>query len=186
MKSTLIFTLFFSALITSMPSGLSIRQDNGEFDDLTIKPMTFIGPVEVGRPNVTFTGDAQSIYDQILRVNPNYDPSAFPGHEETQSITEAALAKRTLSKRDNIVCMQHGNMIFQSDLACLPQLIMLDNIKGYCMVDARACVRTACGDSCGIWLCNNNYVPIGVDCPLLRATQRKLCINARSGIMMGW
>lgn len=44
----------------------------------TVPDMTFTGPIHVGGPNVTFTGTAQSVYQQIHAENPDYNPWKFP------------------------------------------------------------------------------------------------------------
>ncbi|GKT44629.1 uncharacterized protein ColSpa_04810 [Colletotrichum spaethianum] len=42
--------------------------------------MSFTGPVTVGGPNVTLHGDASSIYEQILALNPSFDARTFENH----------------------------------------------------------------------------------------------------------
>jgi hypothetical protein len=49
---------------------------------LPIGEMSFFGPVIPGRPNVTLYGTAESIYKQVLELNPNHDPWDFPGYKE--------------------------------------------------------------------------------------------------------
>lgn len=42
--------------------------------------MEWEGPVFVGGPEVTLHGTAKSIYEQILKLNPSYDPWLFPDY----------------------------------------------------------------------------------------------------------
>ncbi|KAK4448450.1 hypothetical protein QBC34DRAFT_381361 [Podospora aff. communis PSN243] len=156
-------------LVVSSPSRLDLRQEDGVPEGYTIQPLVFTGRIEADGPNVTLSGDAQSIYNQILELNPNYDPTVFPEYIANQQIAADAMARKrsdagALFKRDRIEC-GHGERISQSDLACPPQLRMLNNIQGLCEVGARACARTACGNQCGVWLCNDNTFPVGVWCP---------------------
>ncbi len=77
--------------------------------------MTFAGHAIVGGPNVTLTGTAQSIYEQLLEINPSYNPWAFPKYREqmarkgfTQDNFADALSgpqrgANTLKKRDGVI-----------------------------------------------------------------------------------
>lgn len=56
---------------------------------LPLSEMSFTGPVTVGGPNVTLHGDASSIYDQILALNPEFDASAFGGAGSVERGLEA-------------------------------------------------------------------------------------------------
>lgn len=62
---------------------------------LPLSEMIFTGPVTVGGPNVTLHGDASSIYEQILAINPEFDASAFEGPASGSS--EGSLEARQVS-----------------------------------------------------------------------------------------
>ncbi|CAI4220186.1 unnamed protein product [Parascedosporium putredinis] len=38
-----------------------------------IPPLLWTGQIEIGGDNVTLTGSAEEIYNQIVAINPNYD-----------------------------------------------------------------------------------------------------------------
>ncbi|KAL2880760.1 hypothetical protein SGCOL_003787 [Colletotrichum sp. CLE4] len=82
------FTVAGLALLAS--AVIAATSDNGleyrtaeEVKDklLPISEMTFTGPVTVGGPNVTLHGDASSIYEQILALNPSFNAEDFQESE---------------------------------------------------------------------------------------------------------
>lgn len=44
--------------------------------------MVFKGPAFVGGPNITLSGTSKSVYEQLLKINPKYDPWAFPDYQK--------------------------------------------------------------------------------------------------------
>lgn len=80
--------------------------------------MEFVGPITPGGPDVTLSGSAKDIYDQIMELNPSYDVFDFPGYAEdleAQGFTRENLdtpdlitrnptlaARDALAKRDNV------------------------------------------------------------------------------------
>lgn len=76
--------------------------------------MTFVGQIEVNGPNITLQGDAKSIYEQVLKLNPNYDPNDFPEYRERNRnrksmaalTSPAEKSPLSLTKRDSVSVFQ--------------------------------------------------------------------------------
>jgi hypothetical protein len=68
--------------------------------------MVVTGPVFVGGPDVTFTGTAESVYHQILELNPNYNAWDFPEYQKKMAergVTREAYEAPGISKRSNVL-----------------------------------------------------------------------------------
>jgi hypothetical protein len=80
-----------------------------ELDQETTKTaasMVVTGPVFVGGPDVTFTGTAESVYHQILELNPDYNAWDFPEYQEKMAergVTREAYETTGISKRSNVL-----------------------------------------------------------------------------------
>ncbi|KAI9369596.1 hypothetical protein BJX61DRAFT_545413, partial [Aspergillus egyptiacus] len=101
-----IAALTATATASALPSkGYHVAQAR-DVDIASVSDLVFTGPVYPGGPNITLTGTAQSIYEQLRKENPEYNAWAFPEYrermaamgitEETQLMT---LEGRDLSKR---------------------------------------------------------------------------------------
>jgi hypothetical protein len=44
--------------------------------------MEFVGPVTPGGPDITLSGSAKDIYEQIIELNPSYDVFDFPEYAD--------------------------------------------------------------------------------------------------------
>lgn len=49
-----------------------------------IPDMVWNGAVKVGEANITLSGTAESVYKQIIAINPNWDAEFGPNDEETK------------------------------------------------------------------------------------------------------
>ncbi|KAM7215382.1 hypothetical protein V8F06_009243 [Rhypophila decipiens] len=147
--------------------------------------MSFVGQIELGGPHVTLYGDAKSVYEQILELNPNYDPTVFPEYRQrsgkfrqmladlqsSSSSNGTGLVERSsshpLSKRDSLICdVGDWPGVSQPHIACVEGWDYLVNLNGYCGAPRGwgGCSRVSCSNSCGQFLCNDNPFPIGVWC----------------------
>lgn len=45
-------------------------------------PLIFDGPITPNGPNITLTGTVESVYTQILALNPSYNPWEFPEYRK--------------------------------------------------------------------------------------------------------
>ncbi|KFY18835.1 hypothetical protein V491_04686 [Pseudogymnoascus sp. VKM F-3775] len=68
--STLPFLVVAGAMLQAQASPVSLASTEG---------MTSVGPITPGGPDVTLSGTAKSIYEQILALNPSYNPVDFGG-----------------------------------------------------------------------------------------------------------
>ena len=144
----------------------------------TAPDMTFTGPLHVGGPNVT----VQTIYAQIHKANPEYNPWDFDEYREHMNelgITEESDSISTLAKRQHVCNLPHShnsdsNRIFQFEcnpvgkqvanwpMQCAEGIDYLRALNGYCSAPAgpAGCARVSCSHGCGIHLCNDVSVPL--------------------------
>ncbi|KAK4208206.1 hypothetical protein QBC37DRAFT_392184 [Rhypophila decipiens] len=136
--------------------------------------MSFVGQVVPGGPQVTLIGTAKSIYEQVLELNPAYDPTAFPEWQEhnpdgvaadLQSANATSEATGPLAKRDGLIC-NVGERISNPWIGCGEGYVYLRDLNGYCGAPAGrgGCSRVSCSNNCGVHLCNDNPKSISVWC----------------------
>lgn len=141
-------------------------------DNLTgpLLPMIFTGPVTPGGPDVELQGTAQEIYQQVLELNPSYDPWDFPDFQAsmaadgvTKAQWDAELANGTvaamrsptnsLEARQSFDCNWGGWVRTWGD--CIEGLDYLRRLgTAWCRAPAQACSRVSCSWGCGIFLCS--------------------------------
>ncbi|KFY10844.1 hypothetical protein V492_04815 [Pseudogymnoascus sp. VKM F-4246] len=86
MKFSAPLLLTFAGALTQAQAGpVSFAGDTGV--------LISVGPVTLGGPDVTLTGTAKSIYEQILVLNPDYNPVDFGG-KPIGSEASSTLAKK--------------------------------------------------------------------------------------------
>ncbi|KAK1468719.1 hypothetical protein CMEL01_00486 [Colletotrichum melonis] len=149
--------LLASAVIAA-PSdkGLEFRTADEVKDQLLpISEMTFTGPVVVGGPNVTLHGDASSIYEQILAINPTFNAEEFQE-------PEGGLQVRQTTNNWNCNQGTYVEAYYSQCANAINRLITLGT--NYCSVPASTCARVACSNSCSIYLCNNRFIETSVYC----------------------
>ncbi|KAF9879046.1 secreted protein [Colletotrichum karsti] len=180
MKSTLLTAIVASsaALASAFPKGVSFVKASSlsqrSIDEAV--PLTFIGQAFVDGPNVTLTGTAESIYNDLLAINPSYNEWDFPEYQERMTalgFTKESLLELThsgdaskLRKRGHTTCNPSGDEVGNWGLQCNEGLGYLGRLNGYCQAPAGrgGCARTSCSHGCGIFLCNDNPNPISVWC----------------------
>ncbi|KAK1979338.1 hypothetical protein LZ30DRAFT_726557 [Colletotrichum cereale] len=132
---------------------------------LPLSEMTFTGPVTVGGPNVTLHGDASSIYEQVLALNPAFDAKAFGGSvtEDTDSVSvERSLDTRQATGNWDCNSGVFVERYYSQCANAINHLITLGT--SYCSVAASTCARVSCSNSCSIYLCNNQFSQVSVYC----------------------
>ncbi|KAJ3940776.1 hypothetical protein N0V92_013900, partial [Colletotrichum tropicale] len=72
------------ALVSAAPQGVSFVKASSlsQRDIENAVPLTFIGQAFIDGPNVTLTGTAETIYHQLLEINPAYNEWDFPEYRE--------------------------------------------------------------------------------------------------------
>jgi hypothetical protein len=62
--------------------------------------MEFLGPITPGGPDVTLSGSAKDIYEQIIELNPSYDVFDFP--EYVDALDSQGINRENLETADLI------------------------------------------------------------------------------------
>ncbi|KAI5860362.1 hypothetical protein GGS23DRAFT_581115 [Durotheca rogersii] len=134
----------------------------------TVASLEFIGPVTPGGPNVTLYGTAKGIYEQIIKLNPEYDVFAFPENaaefaaegltrediETSKNPARSLLASRDLDKRGQYNC-KIGKYVGNFNTQCVEGLLYLRRLgQSWCGAKARSCARVSCSHNCGMYLCS--------------------------------
>ncbi|GKT56561.1 secreted protein [Colletotrichum tofieldiae] len=87
-----------AALAIPSEKGYNYRSAEEMKDEmLPLSEMSFTGPITVGGPNVTLYGDASSIYEQILVLNPAFDAEKIESNVD-ENVNEASV-ERSLDTR---------------------------------------------------------------------------------------
>ncbi|KAK1725329.1 hypothetical protein CaCOL14_005814 [Colletotrichum acutatum] len=158
MRFTVAGIAFLASAVIAAPSdnGLEFRTVDEVKDQLLpISEMTFTGPVVVGGPNVTLHGDASSIYEQILAINPTFNAEEFQE-------PEGGLEARQTTNNWNCNQGTYVEAYYSQCANAINRLITLGT--NYCSVPASTCARVACSNSCSIYLCNNRFIETSVYC----------------------
>lgn len=71
-----------------------------------IYDLEFHGAITPGGPEVHLSGTAETIYKQVLELNPEYDPWQFPEHVEYMK--SLGITKDTPEAEAGVVVMGHG------------------------------------------------------------------------------
>ncbi|KAF9870231.1 secreted protein [Colletotrichum karsti] len=154
--TTATFAVLATAVLASpTEKGYSIRSAEEVKDGLLpLSDMIFTGLITSGGPNVTLSGPAESIYKQILALNPDFD-SLGSGVDE-----------RGLEARQGNVNCQTGAAVesyYSSCAGSISHLLALGT--SYCSVAASTCARVACSSpNCSMYLCNNQFSQVSVYC----------------------
>ncbi|KAK6225581.1 hypothetical protein QIS74_01628 [Colletotrichum tabaci] len=125
---------------------------------LPLSEMSFTGPVTIGGPNVTLHGDASSIYDQILALNPEFDASAFGGAASVERGLEARQSTGNWNCNNGVTVERYYSQCANA----INRLFTLGT--SYCSVAPSTCARVSCSNSCSIYLCNNQFSQVNVYC----------------------
>ncbi|KAK4213210.1 hypothetical protein QBC37DRAFT_464315 [Rhypophila decipiens] len=177
-KTTLTILLSVATLVAAHPSPSidprAAAAAAGAAELAGDNEMFFVGQAVPGGPQVTLIGTAESIYKQVLELNPAYDPTAFPEWREhnpngvaadLQSANVTSEATGPLVKRDGLIC-DVGERISNPWLGCGEGYNYLRDLNGYCGAPAGwgGCSRVSCSNNCAVRLCNDNPFPISVWC----------------------
>ncbi|KAF2789385.1 hypothetical protein K505DRAFT_253443, partial [Melanomma pulvis-pyrius CBS 109.77] len=139
-------------------------------DLLPVSEMEWEGPVFVGGPEITLHGTAKSIYEQILKLNPSYDPWLFPDY------LPAPLALRGLETRETgkFNCGK-GKEVGNYDTQCLEGWSYLRKLGNrMCGAKKNSCSRVSCSTNCGVYLCSTTGSEKKVKCGSLANDMAKI------------
>ncbi|KAF6816039.1 secreted protein [Colletotrichum musicola] len=164
MKNIVAVFAFVAAVALASPApaenGLHFRTaEEVAAADLPIVDLEFTGPITVGGPNVTLSGTAESIYNQIMKLNPEYDGKDF-GSSEYDGLNERGLEAR----QGNFDC-GWGGRIGNWHTQCIESLRYLRDLgTAWCGAARGACARVSCSHGCGMFLCNTHNAHLNVHC----------------------
>ena len=118
--------------------------------------MKWTGEVIPGETS-TFYGDIREIHAQIFALNSDY---------KFNNATALARRDTTFAKRnkDNGYC---GVFATADATNAAQNRGYLASVGGSCMVDANSCIRMACLNTSGLYLCNGNDYQIAPSCSYL-------------------
>lgn len=120
--------------------------------------LTYTGPIIPGGGNITLVGDAKSIYDQIMNINPGYKIEDFNVPDVKRDLVD----RSPISHQCNVAAGASYRRI-QEGIAYLNALG-----AGLCGLGPKpACTRVSCSYDSAIYYCNDNSVRIGVACNYL-------------------
>ncbi|KAH7392560.1 hypothetical protein BKA66DRAFT_567893 [Pyrenochaeta sp. MPI-SDFR-AT-0127] len=155
--------MIFISIAVALAAGLVSAAPKVPGSDLPLSDLVWTGPVVPNGPNVTFTGTAESVLNEILKINPEYAP-------EEHYVAGGVGKKSSIEKRnkDGIICNIPGR--FSGDTIwsrAFEQYQYLNGLGGACGVQANSCVRISCSWGSGVHLCNDNNYFIQPNCRYL-------------------
>ncbi|KAF8461498.1 hypothetical protein BDZ91DRAFT_851006 [Kalaharituber pfeilii] len=143
--------------------------------DLPLSELVFIGEVAEDGKNVTLRGTAESIYKQILEINPHYNPWDFKQyreHHEKQEKRDTTFRERVtpddrqIFKRATYTC--DVTWAHAETKHIVSGYKYLYSLNGHCYAEAGRCARVSCSYNAGITICNaNTDRRIGIWCPTI-------------------
>ncbi|KAH7115334.1 hypothetical protein B0J11DRAFT_510927 [Dendryphion nanum] len=154
------YSFAFTALLSVIAWGASVPSTNevpaeiqARADQALAVGLIWTGAVTKGGPNITLTGDVQSIMRQILILNPNYAPE--DSAKALGLITRStALSEASLSKRQTTFSCHGLEAAVTSDVDAA--INYLANLGGYCGAAAGTCARMTCSNDSGTFICSEN------------------------------
>ncbi|KAI0382408.1 hypothetical protein F5Y04DRAFT_279698 [Hypomontagnella monticulosa] len=174
-RSAVAVAIFTLVLATPTPNEASIKVVRAPLEGYKVgRGITFMGTIEEGGPEYTFHGTIEEIRAQILKIKPDFVPSA-PSEEDQFNST---LAKR--GDRASMNCGHVGkgwNGDAESWLA-RERANYLKGLNGMCGVNngGGECSRISCAYNTGIWICNDTNGPLSKPCKYL-GKQADVIIN---------
>ncbi|KAH8714870.1 hypothetical protein GQ44DRAFT_829905 [Phaeosphaeriaceae sp. PMI808] len=162
-----IYSFTITALLSAAAWGASVpfmseapAEIRVRADDTNAVGMVWTGPVFKGGPNVTLTGDAESIMNQIIALSPDYVP-------EDSAIAlglingTTLLPKGVLNKRETYSC--HG--LEPAVTGAIDKAITdLANLGGYCGTSPGTCARMTCTEDSGTFICSELNTGVSLPC----------------------
>jgi len=160
-----LLTLGMVAVATAgvVPEMIETRNAKGETIHLPLAPASMTGPIQLGGPNMTFTGQHFEIEAEIAKLNPYWsnmteaeldllEPGARLDPSAPQSETHS------LQARSNRVAHWCSNGFAYADFAgTMTNLGYLSRRFPpgmYCQAPARSCARYACFTNAAVLLCS--------------------------------
>lgn len=158
------YTILTLALSTFGVAAIPTPQDDTPAN-FKVATMTYEGPLRVNGPSVKLSGTVESIYSQILKLNPNFDSEKFPAIPGPTDTTlgdddEIGGNNKTLdAARDKpfgLNCKCDGNRA-PSGAKVYDGINYLLRLPGKCGIFSgpSVCTRVSCSHHNAIYACND-------------------------------
>lgn len=172
------FSIIFASVVLSFVSGNPTSIPDYKTVDLVWK-----GQVTPGGEDYTFHGTVESIYEEILTINPNYAQEKFDKKEDSY------VSQHKLEKRDNIICDPSGDKATYRDLKnVISKLKGMGSAQCTAAAGPRVCSRVGCSYGSYVTFCNDNNYQITRNCGELGDMAQRIvdsCIPRNSGVVIG-
>ncbi|KAK4448322.1 hypothetical protein QBC34DRAFT_439080 [Podospora aff. communis PSN243] len=112
--------------------------------------LLWMGSLTPGGSNMTLNGTAQSIYEQIVKLNPAYDAS-----EHTEFAARSTELDVSHAKRSGTVNCNAGTWV-DFNANCQEGLNYLRNLGGWCYTPPGSFARVSCSRGCGFYFCDTS------------------------------
>ncbi|KAK0627460.1 hypothetical protein B0T14DRAFT_136366 [Immersiella caudata] len=183
MKSTTV-VMALAASTVALPSAYEVKPIDELSSNTPLGTMKWIGPLSPdSNTTTTLYGTAESIYRQILSLNPSYSPwdfGDFRAEMAAKGITRDTMearsnAKQALQspnpaaavlKRDPewFDCNAGSWVWFEHCNEPLDTMRRLGGGGAQCAVEGGKCTRFACAWTCGLYLCSRTGGYVAVEC----------------------
>ncbi|KAK0643280.1 hypothetical protein B0T16DRAFT_391830 [Cercophora newfieldiana] len=161
--SLAVWLVFVSQLAAGIPADTATEEV--EISDgrrlSVVDTLMWMGPVFADGPNITLSGTPESVYKQLLKINPKYNAWDMPGYAE--QATKLGLSRngmvnaaRGLESRQwgEVVCgHSDGNTIWDVD-GCNLNWSYLVDLGGGCYAVPSSCTRVAPCRTCRFYFCD--------------------------------
>ncbi|EGG05757.1 uncharacterized protein MELLADRAFT_63784 [Melampsora larici-populina 98AG31] len=173
-----LFAFVFASVVLSFVSGNPTSIPDYKTVDLVWK-----GEVVPGGEIYTFHGTVESIYEEIIAINPNYAQEKFEKKEDNYD------SQHELQKRDNIICDPAGDMATYRDLkSVISRLKGMGNAQCTAAAGPAVCTRLGCNYGSYVTFCNDNSNSITRNCGELGDMAQRIvdsCIARNSAVVKG-
>ncbi|KAK4220677.1 hypothetical protein QBC38DRAFT_378528 [Podospora fimiseda] len=162
MKFLFAVIAFIASIVLATPASehYTLHSTNDVLANSAITPFWLEGPITPGGPEIRLNGTAKQIYEQIISLNPSYDPYNFPEFAAQQQAK--GISRQEFHKR-NVNC-DWGSWVEDSN-RCAEGFDYLRRLgTARCGAYANSCSRVSCSHNCGVWLCSSVNREIGVHC----------------------
>ncbi|UKZ52872.1 hypothetical protein TrVGV298_006659 [Trichoderma virens] len=155
------------AILLGVTSAVAASYKTGaDKDAISWAPLVWTGQVKAGEDNVTLSGTAEEIYNQIIAINPDYDSQlgVKSGREASDTVPHIRGDPINTSSRNcNVFKETYQINVYDG----INYLYAIGN--GGCTAPAGwgGCIRTTCNNNAAIFLCNDHptsiTVPLGIN-----------------------
>ncbi|KAI1395393.1 hypothetical protein F4819DRAFT_194498 [Hypoxylon fuscum] len=187
MKLSSIFACVLTAAVTS--AALPTEDSTQKATKLATTKITWTGQVKHGEANVSITGTAEEIYNQIIVINPNYgNELGWNSHHSSVKRRELELIEKRATTSNDWTCAYGNDVIAESVGVGIRYLYSIAN--GDCSAPpgspgAGGCTVSSCNSGAGIFLCNDSSNELHTACLVVADNAVEVLINCQSSTYAG-